>query len=129
MLTELTISANKIGHVGVQHLVKGIMRNKKCKLTILDLSVNSLTDEGADAITPMLRTNTQLAKLCINGNKLTHKGASAIFDALSDSEESSALQELQCGFNPAIGDGAMAALARMLVRLQTLVGKRGPAVY
>ena len=150
-LIELTLSCNEVGSVGVQHLVKGIMSNNVCKLKELDLSFNCLNDEGAQCIAHMLRGNTHLKVLNVNGNDFTGEGASAIFDALSGlsyqrpatprdkpafspaasssaaaayttSRDGSALRELQCGFNPLVGDGAMESLARMLLENHTLVG-------
>ena len=146
-LAELTISGNGIGPVGVQHLVNGIMQNNKCKLKILDLSFNRITDQGAQIIAPMLRDNTRIVRLNLNGNELTDQGASVIFDALSgsthetssasiasaasaasgasavleDGEKRTYLKALQCGFNPGIGDAAMESLARMLLENHTLV--------
>ena len=153
VLTELTLSSNAIGPAGVQHLVDGIMGNKKCKLTVLDLSYNRLTDAGAHALVPMLRSETFIIKLYVNGNEFTGDGASAMFNALCDrsnehditshvapagsvvstnSDNTSphlsngntptALRELECGFNPAIGDAAMESVAHMLLEHQSLVG-------
>lgn len=150
VLTELTISGNGIGPVGVQHLVDGVMGNRKCKLTVLDLSYNRLTDAGAHALVPMLRSKTFLINLCVNGNELTDDGASAIFNALCspsnendvtsdagsivsknpndtpqqllNSEKPTALRQLQCGFNPAIGDAVMESVGLMLLENHSMVG-------
>jgi hypothetical protein len=53
-------------------------------LSILNLSSNRITDEGAKSLSTALRSNRQLSYLNISDNMLTDSGASYLLDTLSD---------------------------------------------
>ena len=76
---RLNFSGNSMGSNGATHIADAI---KSLRLNELDLTGNKLTDADALAIGQALRTNTTLERLCVQGNRLTRSGVSAIHDAV-----------------------------------------------
>ncbi|XP_072133528.1 uncharacterized protein [Mobula birostris] len=84
-LTELNLSANKLGDSGVKR-VSAALRNPKCKLQKLWLSDVGLTANGAKDLISTLSTNRSLKELSLNDNKLGDSGVKLLSAALRDSE-------------------------------------------
>ena len=58
-------------------------KNVNCKLTKLDLSHNSITDQGVSHLFDALKNaNCKLTKLDLSGNSITDQGVSHLCDAL-----------------------------------------------
>ncbi|CAF0846053.1 unnamed protein product [Didymodactylos carnosus] len=97
--------------------------------TTLDISNNSISDEGAKAIAEDLKTNQTLTTLYIDGNNISSVGAKAIADALKTNQT---LRILYIGGNNISGEGAIAkAIAEALRNNKTqsteVFGPMGPS--
>ncbi|XP_072133139.1 uncharacterized protein [Mobula birostris] len=84
-LTELNLSANKLGDSGVK-LVSAALRNLECKIQKLWLYDVGLTANGAKEIISTLSTNRSLKELSLNDNKLEDSGVKLVSAALRISE-------------------------------------------
>ena len=71
-LTLLDISMNSIGDDGVTHLAEALKQNKT--LEWLDISLCGITDAGVAPLAEALQVNSSLCQLNILGNKLTKNG-------------------------------------------------------
>jgi hypothetical protein len=89
--------------------------NKRC--TILDLSSNEITFEGASLLANALNNNLTLKELILYNNRIGDKGVRAL--ALELSINNSTLKKLNLGFNDITDDGAK-HLAQMLKTNRTL---------
>ncbi|XP_078366149.1 NACHT, LRR and PYD domains-containing protein 3-like [Oculina patagonica] len=83
-LTELDLSGNSITDQGVAHLCDAL-KDVNCKLTELDLSGNSITDQGVAHLCDALKdVNCKLTELNLSGNIITDQGVAHLCDALKD---------------------------------------------
>ena len=89
--------------------------NKQC--TILDLSTNEITFEGASLLADSLKENIILKELILYNNRLGDKGVRSL--ALELSINNTTLKKLYLGFNDITDDGAQ-HLAQMLKTNRTL---------
>jgi internalin A len=85
-LTSLNLSSNSIGEEGAKAIAQSLT-----SLTSLDLSNNSIGDEGAKAIAQSL---TSLTSLDLSNNSIGEEGAKAILDTWSKEERMGRLQIL-----------------------------------
>jgi Ran GTPase-activating protein (RanGAP) involved in mRNA processing and transport len=102
-LTTLSLWQNNIGDVGVIAL-SALLLNMRGKLQLLDLSDNSFSDDGAEAIGNALCGNSRLQLLYLFGNQIQSKGAQAIAKPLI--EKNALLQQLFLNDNNIGDEGA-----------------------
>ncbi|XP_072894263.1 NACHT, LRR and PYD domains-containing protein 3-like [Hemitrygon akajei] len=76
-LTELSLSANKLGDSGVK-LVSAALRNPECKIQKLRLWKVGLTDSGAADLASALSTKPSLTELNMGENSLTDRSVPAL---------------------------------------------------
>jgi len=105
---SLDLSNNSIGNEGAIDLAEMLKVNKS--LTRLDLSNNSIGDDGAIALAKMLKVNTSLEWLILSNNSIGDKGAKALAKTLKEVNRS-----LKCLIlsNNSIGDNGVIALTKM----------------
>jgi Ran GTPase-activating protein (RanGAP) involved in mRNA processing and transport len=83
-LGELNLSQNQIGD-GVINIAKSIRRNQQgTRIAKLDLSLNSISDEGCYHLAAMLRDNTSIQQLNLANNAITDIGMTHLAKALFD---------------------------------------------
>ncbi|XP_036447458.1 NLR family CARD domain-containing protein 3-like [Colossoma macropomum] len=84
-LRELDLNYNKPGDSGVK-LLSGLLEDRHCKLEILQLHDNSITDEGFAALALALKSNpyTRLRKLNLSYSKPGGSGVKELSDLLED---------------------------------------------
>lgn len=81
VLEELNLSRNDIRD-GVLSLAEGLLESDVTHLRRLDLSWNSLTDKGAEALANVLQKNSVLESLKLSSNAIGDDGVRALADAL-----------------------------------------------
>ncbi|XP_059849532.1 NACHT, LRR and PYD domains-containing protein 3-like [Hypanus sabinus] len=84
-LTELDLSANKLGDSGVK-LVSAALRNPECKIQKLVLTRVGLTDYGAEVLVSAINTNPSLTELELSANELGDSGVKLVSAALRNPE-------------------------------------------
>jgi len=109
--SELQLSSRMIEDAGVVKLAKGLA--KSTHLQVLNLSINHITDVGAQALAGVLAA-TKLRVLMLERNQLSAVGIVALARALPKT-----LEKLVLGRNSVGVEGA-SALASSAVRLHTL---------
>ena len=84
-LTDLSLRGNDIGNKGASTLFEDALTKEHCKLTKLDLSYCSLTDQCIPSLCKALQDEVcRLTDLSLRGNDLGDKGACTLFeDALT----------------------------------------------
>ncbi|XP_032890345.1 NACHT, LRR and PYD domains-containing protein 3-like isoform X3 [Amblyraja radiata] len=80
-LTELDLSDNKLGDLGVK-LVSVALRNPDCKILRLGLDGVGLTDFGDEDLASALSINPSLTQLGLGGNNLGDSGVKLVSAAL-----------------------------------------------
>ncbi|XP_038657021.1 NACHT, LRR and PYD domains-containing protein 3-like [Scyliorhinus canicula] len=80
-LTDLNLSDNNLGDSGVK-LLSVTLRNPDCKIQILELYNNTLTDSGVEDLVSVFSTNRSLTDLNLGNNKLGDSGVKLLFAAL-----------------------------------------------
>ncbi|XP_078060640.1 NACHT, LRR and PYD domains-containing protein 3-like isoform X2 [Mustelus asterias] len=78
---ELSLGRNQVGDSGVK-LLSAALRNPECKIQILDLNVNDLSDACAEDLASALSTNRSLIDLNLGDNKLGDSGVKLLSVAL-----------------------------------------------
>lgn len=81
-LLELNLSRNNILDDGATAIAQGLLDSDDTKLHTLDLSWNSLTNEGASSLAHVLREKSILRSLKLASNAIGDEGMNAIADAL-----------------------------------------------
>ncbi|XP_072131327.1 NACHT, LRR and PYD domains-containing protein 3-like isoform X1 [Mobula birostris] len=143
-LTELDLSANKLGDSGVK-LVSVALRKSECKIQKLELYRVGLTDSGAEDLASALGTNRSLRELNLSVNELGDSGVKLVSAALRNPEckiqklglwgvgltdsgvedlvsaliTNPSLKELDLVFN-SLTDRSIPALRRLIVNLPSL---------
>ena len=100
-LTSLDLSNNSIGDEGASSLSDALRVNTS--LTSLNLPGNSIGDEGASSLSEALRVNTSLTSLDLSNNSIGVEGASSLSEAL---RVNTSLTSLNLRYNPIGGEGA-----------------------
>ena len=100
-MTELELSNNSIDDDGAKAIAESLKVNTV--LTRLILGGNSIGDDGAKAIAEALKDNTVLTKLSLQGDSIGVDGAKAIAEAL---KVNTVLTTLHLSFN-SIGDNLL----------------------
>ena len=99
-LTSLDLSRNSIGDEGASSLSEALRVNTS--LTSLDLSGNSIGDEGASSLSETLRVNTSLTSLDLSRTCISD-GASSLSEAL---RVNTSLTSLDLSLNSIADEGA-----------------------
>ena len=100
-LTSLDLSQNSIGDEGASYLFEALRVNTS--LTSLNLGCNYIGDEGASSLSEALRVNTSLASLNLGYNSIGDEGASSLSEALRGN---TSLTSLELSQNSIGGEGA-----------------------
>ncbi|XP_027360415.1 NLR family CARD domain-containing protein 3 isoform X3 [Abrus precatorius] len=108
-LRELHLHGNSIGDEGIRSLMTGLSLHKG-KLTLLDISNNSLTSKGALHVAEYIRKSRSLLWLNLYMNDIGDEGAEKIADAL---KENRSITTLDLGGNNIHVDG-VSAIAKVL---------------
>jgi hypothetical protein len=90
-LTALNLSSNSLKDEGVNAVCEAIQSNKETKLASLNFSYNSIGPVGANAVAAMVAVTGALTKLSLAKNELGEEGIKAICEAL---EQNKSLKEL-----------------------------------
>jgi len=90
-LTALNLSSNSLKDEGVNAVCEAIQSNKETKLASLNFSYNSIGPVGANAVAAMVAVTGALTKLSLAQNFLKEAGTKAICEAL---EQNTTLKEL-----------------------------------
>ena len=107
MLSELTLSNNRIDDQGAIMLVKAIYTEKNETLQNLDISNNIITDDALFAIRDCLVNNNALCKLNLSKNQITDEGAKRLAKGIRNN---TTLQELNISKNLISKEGIMRIL-------------------
>jgi len=91
VLKELNLSWNHISDLGASYLAEHLKRQNQC-LASLDLTQNSIGDQGAEMISTALRMNSTLKFLSLASNRIGATGANALARSL---QENKSLQTLK----------------------------------
>ncbi|XP_072894658.1 uncharacterized protein [Hemitrygon akajei] len=84
-LTELDLSYNKLGDLGVK-LLSAALVNSECKIQKLRMRDVGLTDSGAEDLASALSTKPSLTELDLSCNKLGDSGVKLVSAALRNPE-------------------------------------------
>jgi Ran GTPase-activating protein (RanGAP) involved in mRNA processing and transport len=114
--SSMNFSQEQLIDQDIPIIIEQALIHKQC--TILDLTGNEITFEGADLLAHALNNNTTLIELILYNNRLSDKGIR--FLALELSINNSTLKKLNLGFNDITDDGAQ-HLAQMLKTNRTLI--------
>eukprot|EP00466_Bigelowiella_natans_P005044 jgi/Bigna1/87023/estExt_fgenesh1_pg.C_160043 len=102
-LTHLNLSHNRIGEEGCIRIAEGIGKNVKTRLRELDLSYNTVYNEGGQALGQMIRANASLRTLNLTHCGIFVEGSKAIMAAVA---RNATLQKLHYANNSTWIDGA-----------------------
>jgi len=81
-LTSLSLSGNEMTSAGVAELSRLFLK-PSCKIKYLDLSHNSISDDGLEVLSNNLTNNKTLEELNLDGNMIGDLGAEALIEMLS----------------------------------------------
>ncbi len=87
-LTALDLSSNSLKDEGVSAVCKAIQTNKETKLASLNFKNNGIGPGGANAVAAMVAVTGALTSVELRGNKLGNKGWGAIFAAICGNKDS-----------------------------------------
>ena len=110
ILCELNVSCTGITDVGAVKVAKALKVNAASTLRKLDISRNSISDDGAAAFGECLKTNNTLLKLDLSFNQITVKSMTIFADAI---QENKGLCTLKLEGLISDEDGVMAILHAM----------------
>lgn len=113
-LASLYFGGNQLGDEGARCLARSM---NQCKLIVLGLSENGLTDVGAGYLANMLKTNHHLTVLGLEDNDIGDAGVAQLAKGL---EENSRLVRLLLARNKRITDSSLQALIDLLNNNQSL---------
>jgi Ran GTPase-activating protein (RanGAP) involved in mRNA processing and transport len=112
LMRNVNLRVLKIGGTGlsegIEHIARLVETTKS--LTTLDLSANSITDEGVAALGNALTFNKSIRSLCLKRNKIGNDGIATVSAALV---ANNVLEVLDVGGN-IIGDEGIGKLATVL---------------
>jgi Ran GTPase-activating protein (RanGAP) involved in mRNA processing and transport len=114
-LEELNISHNSISDLGVRYLAFAI---NSSVLKRIHLTNNAISDEGATYLAEMLRTNTNLLQLLLNGNQIGNYGMNVLANTLTNCN--TRLESLNLSANKDISDESIDSLVDMMEHNRSL---------
>ncbi|XDV23284.1 hypothetical protein PO909_027923 [Leuciscus waleckii] len=105
LLRELNLSGRKLEDSNVKKLA-ALLQDRHCKLNILQLNNNSITEEGCSALTSAFNSNpSNLIELDLSGNVLGNSGVKLLSDGL---KENCKLEKLRLNNNSITEEGCSA---------------------
>lgn len=110
-LKELYLSNNFLSDMGVHSLAQVLSINNST-LECLQIHSNDITDEGAEYLGEMLKTNKKLSSLGLNDNKITDRGMKLITSAITCYNE--IIECLQLNYNKLITDASSDNIIAMM---------------
>ncbi|XP_074621745.1 uncharacterized protein LOC141880193 [Acropora palmata] len=116
-LSSLDLSDNSISDEGVNSLAQALRVNTS--LSSLDLSSNSIGDEGANSLAEALRVNKSLSSLDLSWNSIGAEGANSLAQALRVNKSLSSLN-LSLHFFADEGANSLAEALRVNTFLSSL---------
>lgn len=116
-LKLLEISENPIGDMGIHSLTE-ILKLNHSHLQYLYVYSTGITDDGAQDLANMLKTNTTLFDLDLGANDISDQAVRLLANALS--RDNTTLTALSFKGNQLLSDGSVEDLAEMLEQNQTL---------
>lgn len=116
-LTELILYNNRLGDKGVRLLAFELSINNHT-LKKLNLGFNDLTDDGAQHLAQMLKTNRTLTHIWLQENHIGDQGTQSLAAVLA--RQNWTLQCLALFSNKSLGDTSVTALIEMLRLNQSL---------
>jgi Ran GTPase-activating protein (RanGAP) involved in mRNA processing and transport len=117
ILVTLYLSFNFISDTGVRYLMESISNNHT-RLKKLELDSNEITDQGAEYISEMLKTNQILTWLSLDNNNITNQGIKSLANVLRQSNQR--LEELYINGNKSIDDQSINFLSLMIKQNSTI---------
>ena len=109
-VTELDISGNNIGDVGIACLATVLQANTTMKRLDIGRNLNGIAVNGAKSLGKAISVNSSLEVLDIGGNSIGDEGVAHIANALQTNTTMKALIVFECG----ISDKGAESLARAL---------------
>jgi Ran GTPase-activating protein (RanGAP) involved in mRNA processing and transport len=116
-LEGLSLCANGITDVHVLYITLALS-DSNSKLNRLALTSNDITDEGAQHLADMLKTNQSLTQLWLGFNKITDQGVEILTNALAHQNQT--LHVLSLSWNKLVTDLSVDFVINMLEYNQTL---------
>ena len=104
-LQQLKLHNQNINIAEAKLIIYAMQVNPKLMLVMLDISCNTLSDEGAIAISECLKVNSILQELILSHNNITSVGATKIAEAI---QLRGTLQKLDISYNTISDEGAIA---------------------
>jgi Ran GTPase-activating protein (RanGAP) involved in mRNA processing and transport len=117
-LNTLDLSYNSIGDDGVYSLSQMLLPNHYSSLKILSLNKNGISNDGVAYLAAMLQTNQTLTELSLSDNEIGNEGVKQLANVLTYRNRT--LEVLVLSFNIFITDLCLDYLLRMLDNNQAL---------
>lgn len=117
-LKTLDLSYNSISNEGVRSISQNLSRQHPSALKTLSLNKNGISNDGAGYLAEMLQTNQTLLKLFLSDNEIGDQGVKQLANVLKTHNRT--LKSLGFSFNVFITDACVEHLVRMLETNQTL---------
>ena len=116
-LEGLYIFSNRVGDKGIYSLAQVLAENNST-LKTLSLGWNGITDEGAEYLAEMLKTNRTLSELWLPCNKISDQGVKLLANALI--QYNTSLKTLSLDVNESVSDSSVSFLIDMMNQNQSL---------
>jgi Ran GTPase-activating protein (RanGAP) involved in mRNA processing and transport len=116
-LVELHLSNNCISDMGV-HALAQVLSINNSTLKCLEIHSNNITDEGAEYLAEMLKTNKTLSLLGLNSNQISDWGVHLLTSAITCYNET--IQRLYLASNTLITDISLDNFVEMLTYNRSL---------
>jgi hypothetical protein len=110
-LEQLSLSYNPVGDMGAYTLAKALSFNT-CSLQTLYLIATKITDDDAEYLARMLKTNSRLLRLFLDHNYISDRGVRLLAEVLI--HHNSTLQRIDLGGNRLISDASVDCLVETL---------------
>jgi hypothetical protein len=117
-LKSIDLSFNQISDLGVWALTQMLLPSRYSSITILYLTKNGITDQGAKYLADILTTNQTLAELWLSNNQISNYGVKSLAQAMATRNRT--LKFLSLSMNPLITDQCIDVLMDMLAKTSTL---------
>ena len=114
-LTDLYIWSNSIKDEGITAICNAVQGNKESKLAKLNVGDNNISPIGATAVAAMVAVTSGLMALNLSSNSLKDEGVNAVCEAIQSNKETK-LTSLHFSYNGIgpVGANAVAAMVAMV---------------
>jgi hypothetical protein len=116
-LAGLYIFNNRVGDEGVYSLAQALAENNST-LKALSVGWNGITDEGAEYLAEILKTNRTLSELWLPCNQISDRGVQLLANALI--QHNTNLKTLSLDANEGVNDSSVTYLTDMINQNQSL---------